>query len=169
MQNHTFETLVGAVVIAIALVFAYYAYSRASTSGVGGYEISARFNRVDGIAVGSDVVLSGIKVGTVSQLELDSKTFDAIVHLSLAQNVKLPDDSSIKITSSGLLGNSYLSIEPGGSDKDIPPGGRIVNTQGSIDLIGLLGKFMFSSESSSSKTPSPAPEPAPQPAPQSQP
>ena len=164
MKNHTFETLVGAIVIAIAVVFVYYAYSRASTTGVGGYEVSARFNRVDGIAVGSDVLLSGIKVGAVSQLQLDPNSYDAIVNISLARDVKLPDDSSIKITSSGLLGSSYLSIEPGGSDKMIPPGGKIANTQGSIDLIGLLGKFMFSSEtgSSSNKPPSNAVQPAPE-------
>lgn len=165
--NHTFETLVGAVVITIAVVFVYYAYSRSSAAEVGGYEVLARFNRVDGISVGSDVTLSGIKVGEVSRLDLDPKTYDAIAHLSIAQNVKLPDNSAIKITSSGLLGNSYLAIEPGGSDKNIPAGGQIVNTQGSIDLIGLLGKFMFSSSSSS---PSPAPaSTAPQPAPQSHP
>ncbi|MGQ0741739.1 MAG: outer membrane lipid asymmetry maintenance protein MlaD [Alphaproteobacteria bacterium] len=162
MRNHTFETLVGAVVIAIAVVFVYYAYSRASTTGVGGYEISARFNRVDGIAVGSDVLLSGIRVGTVSRMELDAKNYDAIIHIMLAQNVKLPDDSSIKITSSGLLGSAYLAIEPGGSDNVIPAGGQIANTQGSIDLVGLLGKFMFSADTSgTTKSPS-ATEPAPE-------
>jgi phospholipid/cholesterol/gamma-HCH transport system substrate-binding protein len=158
--NNTFETLIGAVVIAIAVVFVYYAYSRSSASEVGGYEVLARFNRVDGISVGSDVTLSGIKVGTVAQLDLDPKTFDAITHIAIARDVKLPDDSAIKITSSGLLGNSYLAIEPGGSDKDIPPGGQIVNTQGSIDLMGLLGKFMFSSGSSSSSGNKSAPPPA---------
>jgi len=160
MKNHTFETLVGAIVIAIAVIFVYYAYSRASTTGAGGYEVSARFNRVDGIAVGSDVLLSGIKIGSVSQMDLDSATYDAIVRIAIARDVKLPDDSSIKITSSGLLGSSYLAIEPGGSDKMIPPGGKITNTQGSIDLIGLLGKFMFSEGSSSSSAPAPAPTPA---------
>jgi phospholipid/cholesterol/gamma-HCH transport system substrate-binding protein len=162
MRNHTFETLVGAVVIAIAVVFVYYAYSRASTTGVGGYEVSARFNRVDGIAVGSDVLLSGIRVGTVSRMELDSKTYDAIVHIMLAAHVKLPDDSSIRITSSGLLGSAYLAIEPGGSDQMIPPGGLITNTQGSIDLMGLLGKFMFSAESTSSNPAPYASQPVPE-------
>jgi phospholipid/cholesterol/gamma-HCH transport system substrate-binding protein len=164
MQNHVFETLIGAIVIAVAAVFVFYAYSSTNSGAVRGYEITARFNRVDGISVGSDVKLSGIKVGTVSQLDLDPKTFDAIAHISLAENVKLPDDSSIKVTSEGLLGNSYFSIEPGGSDKDIPPGGQITNTQGSIDLIGLLGKFMFSSGSSGSSNSSSS-----QPAPQSHP
>ena len=168
MKNHTFETLVGAIVIAIAVIFVYYAYSRASTTGAGGYEVSARFNRVDGIAVGSDVLLSGIKIGSVAGMNLDPTTYDAIIKIDIVRDVKLPDDSSIKITSSGLLGSSYLAIEPGGSDKMIPPGGKITNTQGSIDLIGLLGKFMFSSSSSSSSAPAAAPAPT-QPAPDTPP
>jgi phospholipid/cholesterol/gamma-HCH transport system substrate-binding protein len=87
--------------------------------------------------------LSGIKVGTVSRLELDPKTYAAVAYLSLRNDVKLPDDSSVRITSEGLLGNQYLSIEPGGSQKLLAPGGEIENTQGSIDLIGLLGKAVF--------------------------
>ena len=103
----------------------------------------AKFNRVDGVNIGTDVRLSGIKVGTVSKLNLDSKTYNAVVTIALANNVKLPDDSSVRITSEGLLGSQYLSIEPGSSMTTIMPGGEIENTQGAIDLIGLLGKTVF--------------------------
>ena len=102
------------------------------------------FSRVDGLSVGTDVRMSGIKVGTVSSLSLDPKTYLAVAHLTINDNVKLPDDSSIKITSSGILGNSYLSVTPGGSDKMISEGGRITNTQGSVDLMSLIGRMITS-------------------------
>ncbi len=145
MHNSLVETLIGAVVIAVAVLFLVFAYTGSGVGAVaGGYDVTARFDRADGVNVGTDVRLSGIKVGTVSKLGLDPKSFNAVATLTLADNVKLPDDSSVRITSDGILGNQYLSIEPGGSTTAIKPGGQIENTQGSIDLIGLLGKFAFS-------------------------
>src|SRR5579884_4153523 len=145
MHNSLVETLIGAVVIAVAVLFLVFAYTGSGVGAVsGGYDVTARFDRADGVNVGTDVRLSGIKVGTVSKLGLDPKSFNAVATLTLANNVKLPDDSSVRITSDGILGNQYLSIEPGGSRTVIKPGGQIENTQGSIDLIGLLGKFAFS-------------------------
>src|SRR5882762_6373656 len=143
MQNSIVETLIGAAVVAVAVLFLAFAYSSTGSGPVSGYEVLAKFNRADGVNVGSDVRLSGIKVGTVSKLSLDPKTYNAVVTIALARDVKLPDDSSIRITSEGLLGNQYLSIEPGSSMETIKPGGEIENTQGSVDLIGLLGKAVF--------------------------
>lgn len=144
MQNNSaVETLIGAVVIAIAVAFFVFAYSSTGAGPISGYDVTAKFNRADGINVGTDVRLSGIKVGTVSRLALDPMTYNAVLTLSLESNVKLPDDSSVRITSDGLLGNQYVSIEPGGSQTPIAAGGEIENTQGSIDLIGLLSKAMF--------------------------
>ena len=114
MQNNTVETLIGAIVVVVAAAFLFFAYSSTNTCALSGYEVLAKFQRVDGLAVGTDVRLSGIKVGNVSALELDPKTYQAKVHLNIHQEVKLPDDSSIMVTSSGLLGSSYLSISPGG-------------------------------------------------------
>ena len=105
----------------------------------------------DGVNIGTDVRLSGIKVGTVQKLALDPKSYNAVLTLALENYVKLPDDSSVRITSEGLLGNQYLSIEPGSSMQTIKPGGEIENTQGSIDLIGLLGKAVFSTGEGGSK------------------
>jgi len=145
MQNSTVETLIGAVVIAVAALFLFFAYTGSGVGAIsGGYDVTARFDRADGVNVGTDVRLSGIKVGTVQKLSLDPKTYNAVVTISMGNAIKLPDDSSVRITSDGLLGNQYLSIEPGGSMQMIKPGGQIENTQGSIDLIGLLGKFAFS-------------------------
>jgi phospholipid/cholesterol/gamma-HCH transport system substrate-binding protein len=144
MQNNSaVETLIGAVVIAIAVAFLAFAYSSTGAGPISGYEVTAKFNRADGVNVGTDVRLSGIKVGTVSRLSLDPMTYNAVLTLALQSSVKLPDDSSVRITSDGLLGNQYVSIEPGGSQMPIVAGGEIENTQGSVDLIGLLSKAMF--------------------------
>jgi phospholipid/cholesterol/gamma-HCH transport system substrate-binding protein len=144
MQNSIVETLIGAVVIAVAAAFLFFAYSSTGSAPVSGYQVVAKFNRVDGVNVGTDVRLSGIKVGTVQKMSLDPKSYNAVVTLALENSVKLPEDSSVRITSEGLLGNNYLSIEPGGAMETIKPGGEIENTQGAIDLIGLLGKAVFS-------------------------
>jgi phospholipid/cholesterol/gamma-HCH transport system substrate-binding protein len=143
MQNSIVETIIGAAVVAVAVLFLVFVYNTSGKAEAGGYEVLAKFNRVDGVNVGTDVRMSGIKIGSVSALQLDPKSFMAVAHLSIAGDVKLPTDSSVRITSQGLLGNQYLSIEPGSETKTIPPGGEIENTQGSIDLIGLLGKTVF--------------------------
>lgn len=154
MQNSVVETIIGAIVVAVAVLFLIFVYQTSGKGQAGGYEVMAKFNRVDGVAVGTDVRVSGIKVGTVSGLDIDPKSYMAVLRLSIRGDVKLPVDSSARITSEGLLGNNYLSVEPGGDDKMIAPGGEIENTQGAIDLIGLLSKAMFSGGSEGS---SPAP------------
>lgn len=143
MQNNTVETLIGAIVVAVAAAFLFFAYSSTQSGTINGYDVKASFGSADGIATGADVRLHGIKVGTVSSIELDPKNYDAIVHLSLRNDVHVPDDSSIKVISSLLGGNSYLSIQPGGSDKMLGAGGVITNTQGSIDLMGLIGRAIY--------------------------
>jgi phospholipid/cholesterol/gamma-HCH transport system substrate-binding protein len=100
------------------------------------------------VSPGTDVRLNGIKVGTVSSLDLDPNTYRAILHFTIRSDVKIPDDSSVKITSAGLLGGEYLAIVPGGSDKMLASGGVLTNTQGSIDLMGLLGRFIYGSSGS---------------------
>ena len=144
MTQRSLETMIGAIVIAIAIGFVWFAYKTTNETGISGYEVTAVFSRVDGINPGSDVRLSGIKIGTVAALTLNPKTYEAVAQLSIKNGVELPVDSSIKITSSGILGSAYLSISPGGSNRMIPPGGRISNTQGSVDLMGLIGRMITS-------------------------
>jgi phospholipid/cholesterol/gamma-HCH transport system substrate-binding protein len=160
MHNETVETLIGAVVIAIAVVFTVFAYRSTGTAPGSGYELTAKINRVDGLAVGTDVRLAGLKVGTIAAMTLGTD-YLITVHMAINTDVKVPDDSSLVVTSSSLLGSSYLSISPGGSDKMLPPGGVIKNTQGAIDMMGLLNRFANSGSgsSSSSTTPAPAPQP----------
>jgi phospholipid/cholesterol/gamma-HCH transport system substrate-binding protein len=170
MTNNTVETLIGAVVVIVATVFLFFAYTSTGSGGIKGYDVRARFASVDGISAGTDVRLHGIKVGSVSGLSLDPKSYMAVAHLSIRNDVQLPDDSSIKITSAGILGNSYIAISPGGSDTMVKPGGEIHDTQGAVDLMGLVGRYInggsnSGSQPSAPKPPAPQPQQAQQPAP----
>ena len=141
-NNNTVETIMGAIVVVVAAAFLYFAYTNTSSGSLGGYELTAKMPRVDGLATGTDVRLSGIKIGAVSALTLDPKTYLVTLHMNIRDDIQIPDDSSLLVTSSGLLGGSYLSISPGGSDTMIKPGGAITNVQGSVDLMGLVGRFI---------------------------
>ncbi len=141
-NSNTVETIMGAIVVAVAAAFLYFAYTSTSSGSLEGYEIVAKMPRVDGLATGTDVRLSGIKIGAVSALTLDPKTYLVTLHMSIRSDIQIPDNSSLVVTSTGLLGSSYLSISPGGSDKMLPPGGAITNVQGSVDLMGLVGRFI---------------------------
>jgi len=149
MQNNTVETLIGALVVTVAVAFLFFAYTTTGSGSVGGYDLQARFSSADGIVTGTDVRLHGIKVGTVSTLSLDPKSYAAIVHLNIHNDVPIPDDSSIKITSSGILGNSYLAIQPGGSDAMLKAGGQITNTQGSVVFMSLIARAIYGNSSGS--------------------
>jgi phospholipid/cholesterol/gamma-HCH transport system substrate-binding protein len=157
MNSDWLEIAIGAVVIAVAGVFLSFAYSHTDQRPSHSYEVTARFDRVDGIRPGTDVRISGIKVGTVTSTSLDFKTFQAIVTMALSPDAQIPTDSSLKVASEGLLGGSFLAIEPGGDDQTLRPGGQIKFTQGSIDLIGLVSKTMFGTGSGDNKS---APKPA---------
>ena len=149
MKTDFVETVIGATVIAVAVIFFTYAYRTAEVGAAsGGYSIDARFERIDGISTGSDVRMSGIKIGTVVAQKLDPVSFEAIVTMTVSPDIKLPDDSTAKITSEGLLGGNYISLEAGGSEKNFASGDEITNTQSSVDLLSLLGQAIFSAKSS---------------------
>jgi phospholipid/cholesterol/gamma-HCH transport system substrate-binding protein len=144
MKGNVIETVMGAVVLVVAALFLFFAYSTSQLRAVPGYPLSAQFENIDGIRDGSDVRISGIKVGSVTNAQLDPKTFLATVQMNVQPSIKLPDDSVAEIVSSGLLGDKYMSLVPGGSDKDLPAGGRIKFTQSSVNLEHLIGQMMFS-------------------------
>jgi phospholipid/cholesterol/gamma-HCH transport system substrate-binding protein len=145
MRGNVIETVMGAVVLVVAALFLVFAYKTSQLRPVAsGYEVTADFARIDGIHQGSDVRISGVKVGTVLSEELDPKTFLATIRMSVDPAIQLPDDTVAQVTSSGLLGDKYLSLAPGGSDKTIPNGGKIRYTQSSISLENLIGQMMFS-------------------------
>ena len=140
-QNNVAETLIGAMVIAVAVGFLAFAYLRTGSGSLSGYEINARLPKADGLSVGTDVRLAGIKIGTVTDLTLDPKTFLVTVHMSIRDDIKLPVDSSVLVTQAGFLGGQYLSITPGGDDKMMAAGSFFENAQGSIDVMGLVNRF----------------------------
>jgi phospholipid/cholesterol/gamma-HCH transport system substrate-binding protein len=152
-ENNVAETVIGAIVVAVALLFIAFAYMRTGSGSLSGYEIQARLPRVDGLGIGTDVRVSGIKIGSVSDLTLDPKNYLVTLHMNVRDDIKIPDDSSLMVTSSGLLGSSYISITPGGSDKMLAAGGMIQNSQGSVDLMGLVGRFIGSGGNNSQSQP----------------
>ena len=162
-RPNTAETLIGTAVVAIALVFAALAYYRTGAGGVTGYEVNARLSKVDGLAVGTDVRLAGIKVGSVSSLTLDPKTYLVTVHMDIRNDIKLPTDSSILVTQAGFLGGQYLSITPGGDEQMMAAGAFFENAQGSIDLMNLVGRF--ATGASTTNQPPPQKQSGPIPAP----
>lgn len=143
MKNSAVETIVGAAVIAIAVLFFSFVYSTAEIGkGSDGYRLSAAFENAAGVSAGTDVRLSGVKVGTIVGQTLDHETYQAVLTLTVQRGLELPDDTTAKITSEGLLGATFVALEVGGSDKILKDGDRIENTQGSIDLFGLISEFM---------------------------
>jgi phospholipid/cholesterol/gamma-HCH transport system substrate-binding protein len=144
MRGNLVETLIGAVVLVVAVVFLAFAYTRADVGTVRGYELTARFDRVDGVKVGSDVLVSGIKVGTVVAITLDRETYLAEMRFSIDEAIEMPEDSSAEVGSEGLLGDKFVALVPGGADEMLGAGDEIKFTQGSIDIVALLGQAIFS-------------------------
>jgi phospholipid/cholesterol/gamma-HCH transport system substrate-binding protein len=144
MSRNVIETVMGAVVLIIAAIFLVFAYTSAKVRTVSGYEVSAKFDHVDGTREGGDVRIGGIKVGTIISEKLDPKTFSAIVRMSIDNSIKLPVDTVATITSSSLLGDNFMVLVPGNDDKIIPPDGTITNTQSPTSLMSLFSAAAFS-------------------------
>ena len=144
MTGNVLETVMGAVVLVVAALFLYLAYSTSQVRAVQGYEVTAQFDSVSGIHDGSDVRIAGVKVGSIVAETLDPKTFLADVRMSIDPAYKLPDDTVAEILSAGLLGDKFMALVPGGSEQTIPPGGRIKFTQSPVSLENLIGQMMFS-------------------------
>lgn len=152
MGNNLVETLLGAIVLIVAGLFLVFAYSATNVRAFRGYEVVAKFERVDGLATGSDVRLSGIKVGTVFEQKLEPETYLAVVKLSIDSGIKLPVDTVAQVTSDGLLGSNFVALVPGGEDKLIAPGGEIKFTQSPVNVVQLLGKFVFGAVDAASQS-----------------
>jgi phospholipid/cholesterol/gamma-HCH transport system substrate-binding protein len=138
------EVLTGAIVLLVAAGFLAYAVAHSGRSAAGGYTLYARFDHVDGLPVGADVRLAGVKVGSVTSETIDPKTYLAMVAFTVRPDLQLPKDTSASITAEGLLGSDYLALSPGGDETMLQPGQTITITQSSVNLEELLGKFIFS-------------------------
>jgi phospholipid/cholesterol/gamma-HCH transport system substrate-binding protein len=144
MANNAIETVMGAVVLAVAGGFLYFAYDKSNVKPVDGYTVKAAFTNVSGIAPGSSVRIGGIKVGVIEDLSLDATNYRAVASLRIEDRVKLPKDSSAAIQSTGLIGDKFLAIEPGGEEAMLKDGDTIEFTQPSVNLEEMIGKFVFS-------------------------
>ncbi|SPF82062.1 outer membrane lipid asymmetry maintenance protein MlaD [Pseudoprimorskyibacter insulae] len=141
--SHTTEALVGAAVLAVAVGFGAYAIQTTGLNfGTDGYPLTASFRSVEGVSVGTDVRLGGVKIGTVTGLALNPETFRADTTLNIIDGIVIPDDSAVVIASEGLLGGNFVEISPGGSPFNFESGDEIMDTQGAVSLISLLLKFV---------------------------
>lgn len=142
MNRNVIETIMGGVVLIIAVTFLVFAYSSSSGGTVSGYTVTAKFNNVSGINRGSDVRLSGIKVGSVVDTKLNAEDYTALVSLSIMDTVKLPTDTVARVWSDGLLSPNYLDLLPGGDEAMLKAGDRITITQDPINLLSLVTKVI---------------------------
>lgn len=145
--ENTTEVLVGGAVLAIAAGFMIYAGQLTGmTSTQSEYELSASFRSADGVDVGTDVRLAGVKIGRVTDIVLDPATYRAYTVFTVRDGIEVPDDSAVAVSSEGLLGGNYVEILPGGSPFYFAAGDEIEFTQGSVSLVGLLMKFVTGDE-----------------------
>ena len=143
MNKNPVETIMGIVVIFVAAFFLYFAYQVSDLQVVKGYDINARFLKVGGLNVGSDVRINGIKVGTVIAQNLDPEDYVADVKLSISSNIQLPKDSVVSIVSDGLVGNKFIKIEPGKSKEFLQNGDTVANTKDFKTLEDMVGEIIF--------------------------
>lgn len=150
MSENRVEVLTGAAVLAVAVGFFVWAgqgHSLVATTA--SYPVHASFRSVEGITVGTDVRMAGVKIGTVTNIGLNPQTFFADTTVAVNKGVDLPDDSQIIVASEGLLGGAFIEILPGGSLTNVEPGGELLDTQGAVSTLGLLMKFAGAKDSGS--------------------
>jgi phospholipid/cholesterol/gamma-HCH transport system substrate-binding protein len=144
VKNSTVETLIGTAVVAIAAAFFMFAYNTSDKGAASGsYRVSAEFDNAEGVSVGTDVRVAGVKVGSVVDFTLNPENFQANVVMELDPKVKLTEDATAKVTAEGLLGSKFISLEQGGADVTLADGGMISNTQGAVDIWSLISQAMF--------------------------
>jgi phospholipid/cholesterol/gamma-HCH transport system substrate-binding protein len=150
MQRSMLETVMGAVVLLAAVAFLSFAYEAANLRGSNGYEIAAEFGATGGLSVGDDVRISGIKVGQITDQQLDPVTYVARIIIALDPQIQIPADSSARITAASLLGGNYLELLPGAEIDMLQPGDVIYDTRDPVSLTDLLGKAVFAAGSDGS-------------------
>lgn len=143
MAQNSVEVLVGGAVLAGAVAFLAYAGQITGFKSAGeSYALSASFRSLEGVSVGSDVRLAGVKIGTVTQVRLNPETYRAETTVAVQRGIEIPDDSAIVIASEGLLGGNFVELMPGGSPFFFAEGDVIEDTQGAVSIISLLLKFV---------------------------
>lgn len=145
MKKYAMETTVGVFVLAGLLCVAYLTVKLGKLEVVGGdsYAINARFKDITGLKNGAYVEMAGVRIGRVTGIVLDTKTNMPIVTMQIQKGIRLTDDSMASIKTSGLIGDKFIKVSPGGSDEVLSPGSMIVETESSVDLGDLIGKYVF--------------------------
>lgn len=142
MSRGMVENLVGALVLAVAIVSVYLAFEGSNVQRSSGYEIEASFADAGSLAAGTDVRLAGVKIGSVADYGIDPESFEARVTLTVDSAVKLPTDSSVRIVPDGLLGGNFIEITPGGAAELVEPGGTLTNTRGAVNVVELVSRIV---------------------------
>ena len=145
MKKYTMETSVGIFLVFGLLCIGYMAVKLGHVSLLGdnAYSLFARFTTVSGLRAGSPVDMLGIEVGRVGRLTMDQKDQKAVVEIRIQKDIKVYDDAIASIKTEGLIGDMFLSIDPGGAGKLLGPGGTITETQPAVDIVDLIGKYAF--------------------------
>ena len=147
MGRKGIETMVGVFVLlgVLAIVFLALKAANLASFRVGStYAVTAKFDNIGGLKVRAPVKSAGVTVGRVTAIALDAKSYQGLVTMELEQGVAFPADTSAKILTSGLLGDQYIGLEPGGSDENLKPGDAIKMTQSAVVLENLIGQFLYS-------------------------
>jgi phospholipid/cholesterol/gamma-HCH transport system substrate-binding protein len=134
------EVIVGAAVVAIAAALAILIHFWPQIAGGSGYDLDAKLAKTDGLAVGSEVRVSGVKVGSITGLVLDPINYLATVHMNIQGKIKLPVDSTLQVMTSEIIGNPYVAIFPGKAAVMLPSNGMIARSCGSEDVMAMVGR-----------------------------
>jgi phospholipid/cholesterol/gamma-HCH transport system substrate-binding protein len=145
MNKYTVETTVGIFLVFGLLCVGYMAVKLGHVSLLGDntYSLYARFTTVNGLRVGSSVNMLGIEIGRVTGLTMDQKDQEAVVEIRIQKDIKVYDDAIASIRTEGLIGDKFLSIDPGGSGNLLGHDGTITETQPAVDMVDLIGKYAF--------------------------
>jgi len=143
MLKKPVETIMGLVVLSVALLFLVFAYNVSDLQVVKGYNLTADFMKVGGLSTGSDVRINGIKVGTVTSQNLNNEDYTVKVTFSISSDVKLPKDSTVAIVSDGLMGDKFVKIEPGKSKDFLQNGDTFTKTKDFKTLEDMVGEIIF--------------------------
>jgi phospholipid/cholesterol/gamma-HCH transport system substrate-binding protein len=147
MQRSNKDIWVGLFVLIGAAALLFLALQSANLLGLNfqkSYKVTARFDNVGGLKPQTAVKSAGVVVGRVESITFDDKTFQAAVTLALQSRYSFPKDSSLKILTSGLLGEQYIGIEAGASDKNLQAGDLVTDTQSAVVLENLISQFIYS-------------------------
>jgi len=145
MKKYPNETIVGILVVVGLVCIAYMTVKLGNITVLGSdaYPLYAKFDSASGLRAGSNIDMFGVEIGKVEQLSLDQADGQAVVELSIRKGIRIYGDAIASIKTEGLIGDRYVSIDPGGSEKQLSPGATIIETQSPVDLSDLIGKYVF--------------------------